>query len=303
MVRLAVCADIHGDAEQFSILMQMLPKDVDALVLAGDIPATLDQKASLQEIFHLALVPGKPVYVLPGNYENADMYAAAFKDVASPLLIDTVQTKSADIAGQRIVFIPGSDLLISNASFLLVEDHVEARIQRGRKKSGAALHPIALDGYGPLLTKGAFVISHSPPLMRGHDGLDYATFGTVVEDFVIELETVEGTKPVHFTKDEKVLNQFGLAEELHDLGAPIILYQQHVGPKFLAQFLAKHAVKFFACGHIHEKGGTAVTVSGKKVPEQVWSDELYMNVGPVMEGMACVFELQKGKMRYHRILL
>jgi len=299
MVKLAICADIHGNTDYLDGFIGQLPDDIDAIVIAGDIPTSTDQTKSIAAICRAIARTRKPVYVMPGNYESQTAYAAAMKKIPKNV-IDTIEQPFADFDGVRIVFIPGGDILTEQASYLLVESKIEAKIQKKKKK----IQPIVLESYGQYMTPKTLVISHIPPLMRGKAYIDYATFGIALENFITTIESdSEDSTTMLFETDEIILNQFGFAEELHDLGAPIDIRTEHVGSKFLARFLRDHNAQFLICGHIHEQGGVATSKSGTKLAEGKKHKQLYYNVGPLMHGKAGIVTFDGTHASFNRMSL
>jgi hypothetical protein len=71
-----------------------------------------------------------------------------------------------------------------------------------------------------------------------------------------------------------------------------ILYSgEHVGSKFLREFIIRHSPIAVICGHVHESRGS-----------DNLGDTLIINPGPAMAGYFAVLEVENGKTKYFSLL-
>jgi Icc-related predicted phosphoesterase len=308
-MKLGVTADLHGNlrlAKKFASYFKK--SDVDAVVIAGDLPAYENQKLSLTKILQIFSKCGKRVFVMPGSHESVKIYEVVLKKFKKKIVDCTKEkNRKVQIGDYDIVFLPGSDWLgAEDAGFILRDSR---KIFRGKTQRQIAkyystrkvklfyIHELKKLVKNPAKT---VLISHIPPKFNKKSAIDVAKFGKAVGKFKIKAADKEATKGLmKFWQGFYKEHVFALSEalKLKKKGYPMTIIQENRGNKVLKMMIKKLKIKKLVCAHIHESGGHANDLKGKPVTPDKWSKELFYNCS----GRAGIVEFEGNLSRYRNI--
>jgi len=307
-MKLGVTADLHGNlrlAKKFASYFKK--SDVDAVVIAGDLPSYENQKQSLTKILRIFSKCGKNIFVMPGSHENVKIYEHVLKKFKN--IIDCTKDKNRKIKINdcEIVFLPGSDWLgAEDAGFVLKDSR---KVFRGKTQRQIAkyyqtanvrlfyVHELKKLIKNPAKT---VLISHIPPKFSKKSAIDVAKFGKAVGKFKIKATDNEAMKGlIKFWLGFYKEHVFALSEALRlkKKGYPMTIMEENRGNKVLKSMIRKLKIKKLVCAHIHESGGRANDLKGNPITQNKWSSELFYNCS----GRAGIVEFEGNLARYRNI--
>lgn len=83
------------------------------------------------------------------------------------------------------------------------------------------------------------------------------------------------------TKNKKIILSHQIPKSIRQNGIDVTYEGKHVGDELLANLMANNNLDISVGSHIHEAGGQAETRSGLFVPQDEYSETLYLNPGAV----------------------
>ncbi|QQG39003.1 MAG: metallophosphoesterase family protein [Candidatus Woesearchaeota archaeon] len=313
-LRLGIIACIHGNIKALRRILKKFKKEnIDALILAGDIPKDESQLNSIKNVIKTALSLKKPIYAIPGSHESFDAYTKALKIYKkNKLIYDCTLTKNrtVKIKSHKLIFLPGSDSSSKGAGYRLVKDKKQAKEFVKYAKSfkehffGKTKTFIIKELSNLIKPKdNPTVICHVPPKFNKKQAIDVATFGKPTKDFIIlrkhkNLDKTTGGELI--TKDNTVF-PIETAKKYIKAGYPVEILSKNVGNEYLKKTLKQLKVKKFICGHIHEAGHKATNFKGNPIKQNAWSKELYYNCAAGTEGRTGIYIIKGSLAKYKNI--
>ncbi len=297
MLKLGIITDVHGNTKACRSLMKRYEKEAcDAIIVPGDLSRTL-KDSDIERILAVLTKSKLQVYVMPGNYESKKGYDKAIKKYKRKHIHDCLKKPTATINKQHLVFVPGSDVLATNASFRIVASKKELRKIKKRAKKG--IYPILIPKILKYLRKDSMLISHTPCKLPGKNSIDLATAGFPTKYFIYREKTGKKVRAELLTPHHVI--PFSEAKKLKRKGLPITIKTVHAGLPALTKAIKKKGVTKFISGHIHEAGRRCVTLQGKKVKPNTWSKHLFYHPGAACDGYGGIVELHEGLARFRNI--
>jgi len=306
-MKLGVVACLHGNLKKTKKAAKVFKKaDVDAIVLAGDIPADTKQSKSLIKILKIFSKTKKKVYILPGSHEHYKEYYSALKKFKkNKFVIDCTKTNSTIINSQKIVFLPGADATAPGAGFRAIKDRKSLKlfkrhVKQHKEHFWGKITAYYISDLNKLLDKQSILIAHFPPEFKTKSAIDLATFGTPKKPFILlerHRELNKTTVGLVKMTPEHVVFTIDEAKRLIKAGYPVKIKGENVGNPYLKKLIKKRKVRFFICSHIHESGGRANNLKGKPVKQGKWSKELFYNCS----GRAGIVEFKNNLAMYRSV--
>ena len=304
-MKLGVTADLHGNlrlAKKFASYFKK--SDVDAVVIAGDLPAYENQKTSLTKILQIFSKCGKRVFVMPGSHESVKIYEVVLKKFKKKIVDCTKEkNRKVQIGDYDIVFLPGSDWLSGeDAGFVLRDSRTALRGKTKKQISryfGTEVRLFYVRELRKIIKnpKKTILITHIPPRFNKKLAIDVAKFGKAVGKF--KIKTADKEALLHLIMVWQGMLKatiFSLAEarRLKKKGYPIAIIEENRGNKILKKMIKRLKITKLICGHIHESGGRANDLKGKPVTPDKWNKELFYNCS----GRAGIVEFSDSLARY-----
>ncbi len=145
-MKFLVFSDTHDD---FDILKKLVKrskeKDIECVLVAGDFT---DFERNMRKVFKALQTIGKPVYVIPGNHEEGDIYKEVIKEYPNCINVD----RSAIDLNSHVLLSYGGD------GFAMEDPEFRA---------------IAREWYGKYKDKKVVLMLHGPPFATKLDYLDH----------------------------------------------------------------------------------------------------------------------------------
>ncbi len=304
-------ACLHGDVENAETFASRFEqRGVDAVVLVGDIAADEDQEHNLARILNIFAGLDAQLFVVPASHEQLPAYTTVMQQFSEEEDVVNCQNLTEyTLNGQHLIFLPGSASLAAGASFRLLRD----RRSTGKDERVVAAHPehfwnpversYAVDLRG-VAGENSVLFTHDPPRCYTENGIDQAVFGQPTKPFYLPEngESLHATVRGHELTPNAILTEEDAAQLLEE-GYPVEIREAHVGEPFLRGLVESLEVKRYVCGHIHESGGTAVTLHEQEVEERRWSTELFYNCSAGKDGRAGIVKLRGNEAWYENVLV
>lgn len=302
MLRLGIISDAHGHILQVRKLVSLYNKEeVDAVLVPGDICRLGNQKRSVRAVLNALKKCKSKVYLMPGGHEGSD----AYRLVRRSSFTDCTRKRKVKINGFPVVFLPGSDFIAREGSFVLISGvkNLKSRKRRLESLGVEGLEFFSVSELRRLVSSPrTLVVSHVPPRYSTDHGLDVATSGIVTRAFRVP-EAQKGKlrdfAGMEFSPGNVIV--LPAARHFARAGFPVSIRTRHVGNRELKKVLRSLGVHYFVCGHIHESGQRAVTATGRRVRSGQWSRTLYLNAGAAKDGRSCILFLDQGKASFRKV--
>lgn len=303
-MKLGVTADLHGNlrlAKKFAYFFKK--SDVDAVVIAGDLPGHANEKKTLTKILKVFSKCRKKVFVMPGSHESVKIYERVLKKFKN--IVDCSKNKNwkIKIEDYDVVFLPGSDWLgAEDAGFVLKDSRNIFKGKTRRQISkyyGTEVRLFYIHELKKLIKnpKKTILITHIPPRFNKKSAIDVAKFGKAVGKFKIKATDKEKFKDlIKFWQGFYKEHVFALSEaqRLKKKGYPMSIIEDNRGNKVLKSMIRKLKIKKLVCAHIHESGGRANDLRGNPITQNKWTPELFYNCS----GRAGIVEFEGNLARY-----
>ncbi len=284
MLKIGIITCAHGNGKAAERLRKAYEYDkVDAIILSGDLGDDFKEITAVLK----AVAPARvPIIAFPGSHEPAHDYDRAIK--SSKNIIDGTKKRRITIKGHDLITLPGSSVNVPHAGFRIAES----------KQGLKAFRLFSVKDLAPLVRNPSrtVVLCHDPPRCSTKAGIDVAYSGIVQRTFFIATKK----EITAYGRGEIVAQP--LARHLARKGCPVKVAYRNVGIKELKQFLKHKRIPFFACGHIHEAGQRAITATGKRLVPGAWSQSVWYNAAPAIEGKGGIL-LIDGKGTFKNIIV
>ncbi|MBD3319221.1 hypothetical protein GF342_04905 [Candidatus Woesearchaeota archaeon] len=280
-----IISDIHGETKKARKAYRKLKKFVDYFLVPGDLG---DEYGEIVKVLSVFSQSKCPVYVMPGSHEPRRDWNRAIRQFQGSAIVDCHRSRRISFDEIDVLFVPGSDWCAHTGQFRLRPDK---RFKVAKDEQGVfvtAATRLVRD-------RPTLLVSHVPPRFYKKGAIDRAQFGMATQDFIyVDQEGLRVIpKGAVFPKETASL--------LKRDGSPVKMLERNVGSKALRKLIRSQAIAFSVCGHIHEAGGKAVTLSGKRIRANTWHKRLYYNPGAVADGRAGVLVFRDGMMKYRNI--
>lgn len=306
-MKLGAISCLHGNLKSSRKFAAYFKKaSVDAVVLAGDIPSAKNQKKSLTKVLQIFSKINKPIFVLPGSHESAEVYDKVVRKFAKQI-IDCTKKQKTTLSGYDLVFLPGSDWLSGEGSCVLKDSRTIFRgksakeITKYYKVKKVKLFFIRDLKKLVKRPKSTILISHIAPRFTKKTAIDVARFGKVKKGrFKIAKADEKALKEVILLWKgliKETVFSYAEAIRLKKKGYPFAILRTNVGNAFLMKMVRKLNISKAICGHIHETGGRANNLKGNPVKQGKWSKELFYNCA----GKAGIVEFKNNLARYKNV--
>jgi len=306
--KIAFISDLHNNKE---FLKKILPwiknKDVDAIILGGDIPG--HTTSSFLSILKQFLKLNKPIIIFPGSHENQSIYKETLAKIKpfdkKKLLIDGVRNRLIDYKGWEFIIIPGSKVVSSGpgkwfgGSYWLFENKITSSMKRraekklreigfSKKESLVSIYDTvkAIEKKSKVSGSKKILFSHEPLKNKTSNGLDLAVFGKIIKNFKIDKKHFSSREIKKlfekfldrtFEKDQVLTLE--KTNALQKYSYPVKITKKHVGDEAINKFLKKQKITKMVCGHIHECSFRAIDFSEKKIKPNIFHKEALINSG------------------------
>src|SRR3989344_3475224 len=289
-MKLGLISDVHHSPEHVARGIQKLRGlGVERLILNGDIGEAgelEESQAFSAQILEAVGQSGLESYVQPGSHETLSGYGVIVDLLSQKYgnIIDMTRESAIDIAGHRLLFLPGSDAHSGG------EYHVGKDISSGRYS----------------LTENperSIALCHVPALFPiGQRGVDFAYFATNAEGGFIPGYVLE--RQIHDLVVKKEGREVS-REELDNIARQngYTFHKKNVGNKELRQFLDQLGIRYAVNGHTHESGHHAHDRNGQSVPEYVPASELFWNSGCFDQGQMGILSVDTKGVSYQNVRL
>ena len=288
MAKYGVFSDIHGETKRLKVFAKtMQERGVEGFLVLGDTPENdvlrsggrqQEKRNDIEEMIEAFTLLGKtdlPVFVLPGNHERKPTYETAIKEVTAKYhnIIDLAQYRSVDGDDVDFISLPGYQ----------IKEMVSKDVYSGKENKRKFIPD---DGY----SADAETITATGKLGRNLD------------DAVILL-THGPPKTTSSSADTTHISPF--------LGPGTLYDGSDVGDEATRKMMLDNNLHFALSGHIHEAGGLAATLDGKRVPVGQWAESFILNVGSledwklldgsVSRGMTAIVTVDGKKAKYETL--
>lgn len=262
-IRFGFVSDIHNKKEKAEKIAQIFKeKNLDGIVIAGDMAETLlNEKKQIKDSLLPFLETGKPVYVIAGNHETKNDYLSAMNELGKKYsnLFDLATLNYVDLSGVNIFGVSGWDKPFPLGCF-----SVKKEIENVDKRV------FSLD------EDPVFMISHMPPKFQHKEAIDCI--------YWVKLENNKIVKSRH--AGEKVLYEEG-GEKINP---------RNSGKKELTDLIVEGNIDFSVSGHYHMNPGA--NNFEKNIPENEFSEKLFMSPGAAQYDMAGILTIEGDKAKY-----
>lgn len=327
-MKLGILSDIHKQAEKVVQGIEKL-KDMGAerLILNGDIGefGELEKSQAFSErILEAVGRSGLEAYVQPGSHETIAGYGTIVSILSQQYgnIHDMTRESSVDIAGYRLLFLPGSDVhsggeyhldeKIPSGRYAVTEDGL-VRLEnvsllqeliRDHKVQGIWQYKNIQDAV-PLIEnpERSIIVCHIPARFTvGPQGVDFSYFAETPDGNLMAVALLE-------RKIQELVRQRegreARAEEIVRIAEAngFSLKKENVGNTPLRQFFDAHGIRYAVNGHIHECGHHAHDRKGHIVPEYKNAEELFWNSGCFDRGQMGILSLDDTGVAYQNVRL
>jgi Icc-related predicted phosphoesterase len=176
--------------------------------------------------------------------------------------------------------------------------------------------------------KTAIVVSHVPPKFSTPEAVDYADYGVATKSFEYWGVKYKNGKVGYFlilpeNSEEEIKKKIGMSDvkelqriyavpqdsvfsskavpELRKIGAPVEVRKGNIGSEELRKIYKELGIVKSVSGHVHESAGKANDSSGKSLPEESYSKELFYNSGALENGQAGIVSVRGEEMAYRNL--
>jgi len=268
-IRFGIVSDIHGEKQKAEkIAKEFSNENIEAIIIAGDISRHFDDKKNIPEATEIrdSLIPfletKKPVYVIAGNHETKNTYFKTLKELSQRYdnLFDLATLKYADLKGVNIFGVSGGTQTPGDGF----------KIKEQIKSIDSAV--FNLDG-DPVL-----MVSHMPSKFS-HEG------------------AIDSVYDIILLKTKKKITDRHKAEELIYKGEDFKKINfKNEGIKELTDLVEKNNINFSVSGHYHMNQGANSLY--ENIPENEFSERLFMNPGAAQYDMAGILTINGNKAKY-----
>lgn len=279
---------IHASTRNAERFLKIFEKEnVDLIVLNGDLGDSYKEIKRILSVFKKINIK---ILIIPGSHEPYKDYYNAIKKTKNKNIIDCSNIKNIIIDNYNIILFPGSDAIYHTGGFPLANNkkHKKKREIILKKYINKKFRTIILDDLKKFVRKNKdnILIMHVPPKFKENHSIDVANFGIVTRNCFLKIKN-----KIRLLEKTDIF-PIKMALNMKLKGLPIKMQTKNVGNEYLKKLIRKLKIKKFICGHIHEAGGRAVTLSGKIIKQDKWSKELFYNTGSVKEGKCGIVYLQ-----------
>ncbi|MDP3728916.1 MAG: metallophosphoesterase [bacterium] len=327
-MKIGIISDVHSKPERVAYGIQKL-KDlgVERLILNGDIGEAGDLEES--QTFSAIILEtvgksGLETYVQPGSHETISGYGTVIDLLSHRYenIVDMTREASVDIAGHRLLFLPGSDVnrggeyhlgtdlpsgryaftedgLVGLENFSILQKLVEDRkVQRlVEYKNIQDLVPLIKN------PEKSIVICHIPARFNvGAQGVDFAYFATSPSDGFVPGMVIEGQIQELFSRKE---GREARPDEIDSVAQAngFTFHKENVGNVALRTLLDDNSIQYAINGHIHETGHHAHNRKGQAVAEYLPASELFWNSGCFDQGQMGILSIDDSGVAYQNVKL
>ncbi|MBW6452009.1 MAG: metallophosphoesterase [DPANN group archaeon] len=277
----AIMSDMHTIKPKMvqKTIKKLTDLGFDSLVFNGDIigdRSGIDPVTYLHSILKTAGESGLEVYVQPGSHENSDSYQPVIEHITDkyPNVQDALKMPTIEKIGHDIVFLPGSDFMVRDASYKLENGDIptgtyETDDSIERSTNMKDLEKLVTDAENTIL------FSHVPAKYYGKHAPDNAIYGEVIQEFKLDQEII------------KIGSIFPgpIGYQLAQLGAPIQIKQENRGNLDLGKTCDTIGINKKVSGHFHESKGNAITLDNKQLPENTRTNNIAWNASYMDGGL------------------
>ncbi len=298
--KIGIMTCIHASASNAARFLRRFEKEnVDLIVLNGDLGDNYKEIKKVLNVFKRTKIK---TLVIPGSHEPYKDYYKAIKTIKNNKnVIDLSSKIRINFEDYNLIVFPGSDAIYHTGGFLLANDNKhkmkrEKILKRYIKKD---FRTIILNDLRRFIKKNKenILIMHIPPKFKGNKSIDVANFGVVTKNCFFRIKN-------RMRLLEKTdIFPLKMALNMKSKGLPIKIQTKNVGNEYLKKLIKQLKIKKFVCGHIHESGGRAVILSGKKLKQNKWSKELFYNTGSVKEGKAGIIYLENKLVKFKNLII
>ncbi|HII13491.1 MAG TPA: DUF1456 family protein [Nanoarchaeota archaeon] len=327
-MKLGLISDVHHSPEHVARGIQKLRGlGVERLILNGDIGEAgelEESQAFSAQILEAVGQSGLESYVQPGSHETLSGYGVIVDLLSQKYgnIIDMTRESAIDIAGHRLLFLPGSDAHsggeyhvgkdISSGRYALTENgvvHIDSfqtlQILLHDKKVQGMIQYKNIQDLVSLVEnpERSIALCHVPALFPiGQRGVDFAYFATNAEAGFIPGYVLE--RQIHDLVVKKEGREVS-REELDNIARQngYTFHKKNVGNKELRQFLDQLGIRYAVNGHTHESGHHAHDRNGQSVPEYVPASELFWNSGCFDQGQMGILSVDTKGVSYQNVRL
>lgn len=326
-MRIGIISDVHTNPQRVVLGIQKLKGlGVERLILNGDIGEAAelleDSQRFTGEIIETAGKSGLETYVQPGSHETLAGYEPVVDilSVRYSNIIDMLRTSFVDLAGYRLLFLPGSDVHSGG------EYHLGVEVPSGRYAvtQEGLVSLTGWDTVAELRAKDQFkgeiqyrniadltrhieegpktvLVCHVPALFDiGSQGVDFAYFATNREGAFIPGAVLEAQIREGFVQHHK---RTASSEEIESVAQThgFTFHRRNVGNPLLRQFLDQMNIAYAVNGHIHESGDHAHDRQGNFVSQRTVVPELFWNSGCFDRGQMGILTLTDEGVAYENV--
>lgn len=305
-LKLGVVACLHGNLKKARKIATKF-KDVDAIILNGDIPSDKNQYSNFIGIVNVFVKTKKKIFLQPGSHESYKDYTKVIKKFKNKV-VDCTKNQKHKLKKRNLVFLPSSIGSAPGSGYRVLKDRKQVskwnKFKKLKKEHFTGkVKVFFISDLTKLINKKTIIISHGPPKFNKKEAIDLAKFGEPRKTFTIlkkHRKYSKTTKIEEMTKGDVV---FTLKEALKfkKLGYPITIKEKNVGNEYLKKLIKKKKITKLICGHIHESGGKACDLRGRKVPPNKFSKELFLNSGEAKKGLAAIVTIKGDLAKYNKI--
>ncbi|MSR86200.1 hypothetical protein EXS74_02295 [Candidatus Woesearchaeota archaeon] len=304
-MRIGIISDVHAQPQLVRKgIARLRDLGAERLIVNGDIGTHMelleDSQRYTAEILGAIGESGLESYVQPGSHESIAAYGSMIDIVSGRYrnIIDMLRTPSVDLAGYRLLFLPGSDSLsggeytfgaeVPTGRYALTETELVpvkdwntlSRLQAEERFQGE-IHYTNLRDFVPFVEnpEKTILVCHVPARFDvGAQGVDFAYFATDREGSIIPGQHLEA-QIIHAVRERE--GKLASAEEIARIAQVhgFTLRKENVGNVLLRKFLEDMQIPYAVNGHIHESGHHAHDREGNAVPQKKSLPELFWNSG------------------------
>lgn len=325
-MKIGIISDVHRNPEHVALgIAKLKERGVERLIFNGDIGEAGDLHESQEftaRILEVVGQSGLESYVQPGSHETLSVYGTVVSLLSQKYgnIMDMTREPFVDLAGYRVLFLPGSDVH-SGGEYHLRSDIPSGQyavMQRGLcpLDTYETLNRLISEGTmeGRIQVKNmqdmkshvqdplkSLVVCHVPAHFPvGSQGVDYAYFATKEEGGFIPGVVLENQIR------EAIRKQYGQEVTIGDVeriaeNNGFTFRRENVGNTDLRALFDELGIRYAVSGHIHESGHHAHERKGLPVFERTALPELFWNSGCFDQGQMGVLTLEEEGIGYHNV--
>ena len=296
--KISVMTCIHASVRNAARFLKIFKKEnIDLIILNGDLG---DNYKEIKSILNLFKKINIKTLVIPGSHEPYKDYYKAIKTIKSNKnIIDCSNIKNIITDNYNLILFPGSDAIYHTGGFPIANDakHKKKREITLKKYIKKRFKTVILNDLKKFVKKDKenILIMHIPPKFKGFYSIDVANFGTVTKNCLFKIKN-----KIRLLEKTDIF-PLKMALKMKSKGLPIKILTKNVGNEYLKRLIKQLKIKKFVCGHIHEAGGRAVNLSGRKLKQYKWGKELFYNTGSVKEGMCGIVYLKNNLAKFKNL--